>query len=119
MTADYHGPVFATGAYLAQFPDAYVEVEPNAGGLAVEFVVDGVSVGTQNITIGAGLSAYGTGTYGTSTFAGVGRQQIPIDLPLEAEGHTVQLRAAYTGQAAFRWFTYRIGMIPESGVSGL
>lgn len=119
MTADYHGPVFATGAYLAQFTDAYVEVEPNAGAFALEFVVDGVSVGTQNIAIGAGLAGYGTGTYGTSTFAGIGRQQLPLDLPLEAEGHTIQFQATYTGQAPFRWFTYRIGLIPETGVSGL
>ena len=119
MTADYHGPVFATGAYLAQFADAYVEVEPNAGAFTMEFVVDGVSMGSQSIAIGSGLAAYGTGTYGASTFAGVGRQQIPMDLPLEAEGHTIQMKATYTGQAPFRWFAYRIGMLPESGVSGL
>lgn len=119
MVGDYHGPVFATGAYLAQFPDAYVEVEPNAGAFTMEFVVDGVSMGSQSVTIGAGLTAYGTGLYGTATFAGVGRQQLPMDLPLEAEGHTIQMKATYTGSAAFRWFTYRIGLIPESGVSGL
>lgn len=119
MTADYHGPVFATGAYLAQFPDAYVEVEPNEGTFAATFVVDGVSLSTQTIPIGDGLSSYGSAIYGTSTYAGAGRVQVPLDLPLDAEGHTVQLRASYTGSAAFRWFTYRIGMIPESGVSGL
>ena len=119
MVGDYHGPVFATGAYLAQFPDAYVEVEPNSGAFTMEFVVDGVSMGSQTVNIGSGLDAYGTTTYGTGTYAGVGRQQIPMDLPLNAEGHTIQMKATYTGSAAFRWFTYRIGLIPESGVSGL
>lgn len=119
LVGEYHGPVFAAGPYLAQFPDAYVEVEPNSGQFGMEFVIDGVSVGSQTLTIGAGLTAYGTGLYGTGTYAGVGRQQLPMDLPLEAEGHMIQAKATYTGQAPFRWFTYRIGLIPEPGVSGL
>ena len=85
----------------------------------MEFVVDGVSLGSQTLNIGSGLSLYGSMLYGTGTYAGVGRQQLPMDLPLEAEGHTIQAKATYTGQAPFRWFTYRIGLIPEPGVSGL
>lgn len=119
LVADYAGPTFSAGAYLASFVDAFVEVEPNDGSFAVEFVVDDVSMGSQTVPIGAGLARYGTATYGTSRYGGAGRVQKPLMLPLNAEGHTIQVKAVYSGQAAYRWYSYRLGMVPDLAPSGI
>jgi len=119
LTAEYHGPVFPVSPYAARFPEAFLEYEPNAGTFGVEFLVDALSVGSQNVPISGSVDVYGTGLYGTATYAGAGRRQHALTLPLDAEGHTIQLRAIYTGAQAFRWFTYRIGMIPEAALRGL
>jgi hypothetical protein len=119
LVADYHGPVFTAGVYNARFPQAFVEYEPNDGDVAFEVLVDGTSLGAQSVDIGAGLARYGTGTYGTAQYGSVSRMQTPLDLPLEAEGHAIQARVAYTGSAAFRWFGYRLSLVSESDPRGM
>lgn len=119
LTADYEGPAFITGLQVARFLETYGEYEPNAGTLALEWLVDGMSVLSVSINVGSGLSVYGTATYGNSTYAGAGRAPFVDLLPETAEGRSIVLRATYTGQAAFRWFSYAVSMITEAVPRGL
>ena len=113
LVAEYEGPGLTLGVRRGRWIDLRGEYEPNGGTLTVEVVVDGVSVLTRNLTIGSGLSAYGTGTYGTATYAGSGRRQFYTPLPLTADGRTYVQKLQYTGQQAFRLFTYAPGVVPE------
>ena len=118
LSAEYEGPVYATGMHRARLIDVRGEYEPHAGALSIEPLVDGVSQGSQSVTIGAGLSAYGTAVYGTGTYAGVGRRMFYLIQPLAAEGRTLQLKATYSGQEAFRLFTHSFGFVPEVAARG-
>lgn len=114
MSAEYEGPVFATGLHRARLIDVRGEYEPHAGSFNIEPLVDGVSQGSQGVTIGSGLAVYGTAVYGTGTYAGAGRRMWHLMQPLAAEGRTLQIKATYSGQEAFRMFTYAMAFIPES-----
>lgn len=119
MIADYEGSTHATGGYVAQFIEGYVEFQPASGTFALTPYVDGVSKGSQNIAINQGLSQYGTALYGTGTYGSAARQQQPFMHPMSAEGRTYALRARYTGKQQFKWFTYSVTMHPESELSGI
>lgn len=114
MTAEYEGPVFATGIHRARLIDVRGEYEPHAGSFSVEPLVDNVSQGSQGVSIGAGAALYDVALYDSAVYAGSGRRMFHIMQPLAAEGRTLQIKATYTGQEAFRVFTYQLGFVPES-----
>lgn len=113
MTAEYEGPHLSAGLNRARFVDHYGEYEPHAGAFSVEVLVDGQSQGAESFSIGAGLATYGSGLYGTAQYGGAGRKMYHGTLPLAAEGRTAWIKTSYSGQEAFRQFTYAVGMVPE------
>jgi hypothetical protein len=114
MVATYTGPEFAMGGRTTRIVDGAIEFEPHAGTFGVELTVDNRSFGAQNLDISGAAAAYGSAIYGTSTYGGSGRKRTPCTFPLEAEGLTCGITATYTGQEAFRWYTYRLGVVPET-----
>jgi hypothetical protein len=114
ITAEYEGPGLTLGAHRARWVDLRGEYEPHGGTVAVEPVIDGVSQGSQTVNIGAGLSVYGTGTYGSATYAGAGRRQFYLTLPLGADGRTFVLKVQYVGQEQWKLYTYHPGLVPET-----
>lgn len=118
MTAQYEGPGLTLGAYRGRWPDIRGEYEPHAGAASIEPVIDGVSQGVQALSIGAGLSVYGTATYGTGKYGGSGRRQWVKNLPLSADGRSFVLKLTYEGMEQFRMFSYHIGLVPESRSRG-
>jgi len=113
MLAEYEGPGLGLGWNRARALEVRGEYEPHGGALTHETLVDGVSQGQIGIEIGAGLSVYGTGTYGTAPYAGTGRRMFHKMLPVGAEGRTLTERFTYSGQEAFRLFTYAFAIRPE------
>lgn len=118
MVATYTGPTFAMGGRIARIIDGAIEFEPHAGTFGIELKVDNRSMGSQNIDISGGTEVYGDAEYDTATYDGPSRVRKPLVFPLEAEGLTADVTATYTGQEAFRWFTYMLGIVPESTVRG-
>jgi len=118
MTATYEGPGLTLGAYRGRCPDIRGEYEPHSGAASIEPVIDGVSQGVQALSIGSGLSLYGTAVYGTAKYGSAGRRQWVKNLPLSADGRTFVLNLIYTGMEAFRMFSYHIGLVPESRSRG-
>src|SRR3990167_2203573 len=116
MTAEYQGPTLSAGLDRAPFTGPHIEYEPHAGSFTAETVVDGVSQGQIGLSIGAGLSVYGTAVYGTGTYGGSGRRKAYTPLPLGSDGRTVQQNYVYTGQESFALYTYAVGMVPEPNV---
>jgi hypothetical protein len=114
LVAQYEGPGLSLGTHRGRWPDLRLEYEPHAGTLSIEPIIDGVSQGTQDVTIGSGLSVYGTGTYGTATYAGAGRRQAYRMLPLSADGRTFTLKITYAGTDQMRLFSYHAGVVPET-----
>lgn len=114
ITAQYEGPGLTLGAFRGRWVDIRGEYEPNSGSLSVEAIVDGISQGTQSITIGTGLAVYDTAVYDTDAYAGAGRRQFHKMLPLSADGRTCVVKLVYAGQAQFRLFSYHAGINPES-----
>ena len=80
--------------------------------------MDNVSQGTQSVTIGSGMSVYGTGTYGSATYSGAGRRQFYKILPITADGRTFSLRITYTGQEQWKLYNYHVGLVPETKSRG-
>jgi hypothetical protein len=114
MTAEYEGPGLTLGTRRGRWIDVRGEYEPNDGVFTVEVVIDGVSVLTRTLSVGANLALYGTGVYGTATYAGAGRRQFYTALPVHADGRTYVQKLQYIGQRAFRVFTYAPGFVPET-----
>lgn len=75
--------------------------------------MDGVSQGQITLQIGAGLSLYGSGVYGTATYGGSGRRKAYTELPLTAEGRTITQSLNYTGQERMKVFTYGYPLVSE------
>ena len=114
VTAEYEGPSLALGIHRARIIEMHGEYEPNSGNFSIEPVVDGVSQGSYSLSIGAGLSLYGTALYGTGTYGSNARRKWYQIMPLGAEGRTLTLKQTYTGQARFRSFTYSAIVRPET-----
>ena len=114
LTMEYEGPGLTLGTHRARWIDWRMEYEPHAGACSMEAVIDGVSQGTQSVSIGSGLALYGTAVYGTGVYGGSGRRQAYTLLPLKADGRTYVQKLTYTGQEAFRAFSYHLGVRPES-----
>lgn len=117
LVAQYAGPVVAMHPYIVSLIDGYVTLQPNDGSFAVDVIVDGVAMGSQSIDISGAGPILGEAVAGTAVLGGTSRKQRPLRLPLEAEGQTFQIEATYTGQAAFRWFGYGLGLVPEPDIS--
>ena len=118
MVATYTGPTFAMGGRVARVVDGAVEFEPHGGVFGIELLIDNKSFGSQNVTIAGVQALYGTAAYGVDTYGGAGRLRTPIMFPLEAEGLTAAITATYTGQEAFRWFSYMLNIVPETQARG-
>jgi hypothetical protein len=114
LTAEYEGPGLTFGNRVGRWNDLRGEYEPHGGTFSVEAVVDGKSQGARTVNIGAGQAVYGTAIYGTATYAGAGRRQFFTNLPISAEGRTYVQKATYTGQEAFKWFGFSVGLVPET-----
>lgn len=112
LVGSYTGPTFAMGGYITRMVDGSVEFEPHGGTFGIELFVDNRSLGSQNIDISGTSDVYGTAIYGTDTYGAQNRVRKPLMFPLEAEGLTAEISATYTGQEAFRWFVYRLGVVP-------
>ncbi len=108
------GPTFAMGGYQARVVDGSVEFEPHSGTFGIELTVDSVRLGSQTIDIGGSSAVYDTALYDTATYNAQNRVRKPLDFPLEAEGLTADLTWTYTGQEAFTFFAYRLGLVPEA-----
>ena len=114
LTATYEGPGLTLGQYRGRWVDLRVQYEPNVGTLTETAVIDGVSMPSQNLSIGTGLAVYGTGLYGTAVYAGAGRRQAYVMHPLEAQGRTYVQQLVYSGQAKFKIYSYAPGLVPET-----
>jgi hypothetical protein len=114
LVAEYEGAGLTLGTRRGRWIDVRGEYEPNAGTFSVETLIDGASQGSKTIVIGATLSRYGSGTYGTSRYGGLSRRQFVVMLPLTAEGRTYVQKALYTGQQSFTWYGYTPGLVPEA-----
>lgn len=119
MLCDYEGSSHATGGYVTQFNEGYVEFQPAAGTFSITPYVDAASKGSQNISIGSSLSVYGTALYGTGVYGSAARDQKPFVLPMSCEGRTFAFRAKYTGKRQFKLYTYAVELVPESAMSGV
>ena len=113
MTAEYNGPTLSAGLHRARFVDLHTEYEPRGGDFSAETVVDGQSMGSIPMEIGAGIATWGTLIYGTSVYGGAGRKKAYTPLPLDSDGRNVQQNYVYVGQESFALFNYAIGMVPE------
>lgn len=119
MVADYEGPTLSRGFLMTHFYDLWGEYQPAGGSFAVEAFVDGKSLGSQTVDIGAGLAKYGTAVYGTDVYAGADRKMFAKMLPLSAEGRSLKLKAKYTGKDQYRWFTYGASLLQEPVPRGI
>lgn len=114
LTAEYEGPGLTLGPHFGRWNDLRLEYEPHGGTFGVEPLVDGVTFGSQSVTIAGGGAEYGSAEYGVDDYGGsVSRKQAYVMLPLGAEGRTFVLKAVYTGSEAFRLFSYHVGLTPE------
>jgi hypothetical protein len=113
LVATYTGPTFAMGGLITRIVDGSVEFEPHGGTFGIELAVDSRSVGSQTIDIQGDTALYDVSLYDVAVYDGIGRRRAPLHFPLEAEGLTAEITATYTGQEAFRFFLYRLGLVPE------
>lgn len=116
FTSEYEGPHLSLGLHRARLINVRGEYEPHAGAFTIEPVLDEVSQGSQSVGIGVGIALYGTAVYGTATYGGAGRRMFHLMQPLAAEGRTAWVKAIYSGQEAFKFFTYSLEIVPESAV---
>jgi hypothetical protein len=114
QSAEYEGPGLTLGAFRGRWIDVRLEYEPHGGALTAQGVVDGVTLPSQSVTIGAGLAAYASAVYGTGRYGGAGRRQAYIPLPLNADGRTYVQKLTYAGTEKFRLYSYHPGIVPES-----
>ena len=113
LVAEYESSAFTLGFVVARWVAIYGEYKPTSGLFAVEALVDGVSQGSQTISLVGAGTTYGSATYGSFVYGGKLRSMFVILLPLTAEGRTLSIRARYTGQAPFQLYTYAIEVVPE------
>ncbi len=113
MTCDYEGPTFTTSLQMARFVELYGEFQPTSGTFGLDVLVDGLTVSTPTVAITGNLSLYGSGVYGTATYAGAGRRPFVKMLPLRAEGRSIYVKATYAGQSRFRWYSYAVSVVTE------
>lgn len=113
LTAQYEGPGLTLGPIKGRWIDLRGEYEPHGGALTEQAVIDGMSMPSNSITIGSGLSVYGTALYGTGTYGGSGRRQWYLPRPLSAQGRTYVQKFTYSGQEQLRIFSYHVGLVNE------
>jgi hypothetical protein len=117
MVAEYEGPALPFGLHQTRAIGVHVEHETHSGTFAIDVVADGTPTGAISLNIGAGLFPYGTAsaTYGTASrlYGGATRAKAYTELPISASGRALVLKTVYTGQEAFRHFTYAFEVVPE------
>jgi hypothetical protein len=119
MVCVYEGPaLLAAPRRWTRFIDLFGEYGPAIGSFSIEVRVDDQSMTTLSFPIGAAISVYTASLYGVAPYGGRLRRNLTSMLPLTCEGLTLTLRATYTGQAVFRWFTYAVGHRPEPQLRG-
>lgn len=119
MVATYLGPDFAFSGRIARVTSGAVEFEPHAGTFGIELQMDNRGFGSQNVNINGTTAVFGTAVFGTSVFGGPSRIRRPLMFPLGAEGLSANITGTYTGQESFKWFTYKLGIMPESVERGI
>ena len=120
LTAEYEGAALTLGPYIGRWIDVRGQYEPHAGNWSINPIVDGVSQGTMGIPMTVSGATYGSGLYGTAVYGGgINRKQFYKMLPLAAMGRTFVLKGTYTGKEQFRFFTYHVGLVPETKSRGL
>jgi hypothetical protein len=113
LVAEYTSATFSLGFLVARWVAVYGEYRPADGLFAIEAVIDGVSQGSVTVDTTGSQARYGTAVYGTDRYGGVERSMFCVMLPLTAEGRSFTLKARYTGQAAFQFYTYALDVVPE------
>lgn len=119
LIGSYTGPTFAMGGFITRVIDGSVEFEPHNGTFGIELQMDNRSFGSQNVNISGLAAVYDVATYDTDVYDAQNRLREPFDFPLEAEGLTATIVGTYTGKEAFRWFAYRLGLVPEASPRGM
>lgn len=119
MVCDGEGSTHATGGYIAQFTEGFLEFQPANGSMAITPYVDGASKGSQAITINEDLSLVGSAIVGTSVIGSTARRLKPFVLPMSCEGRTLAFRYRYTGSTVFRWYAYMCNLTPETALTGI
>lgn len=115
VTCEYEGPGLTLGTFRGRWVDARVEYEPNGGAFSIEPVIDGVTKGSKSLQIAGGGAEYGDAEYGVDDYGGgVSRKQAFTMFPLSADGRTCVLKMVYVGQAAFKVYSYHLGLVPET-----
>lgn len=118
LVATYTGATFAMGGVVARMIDGSVEFEPHGGTFSLALAVDSLTVGSQTIDISGTSAVYDVALYDVATYDAQNRIRKPLAFPLEAEGLTADLTATYTGQEAFKWFVYRVRVLPNADQLG-
>ena len=119
LNAEYEGPSFPTGMYVARVMNLFTEYSSASGTLGATVRVDGQEVFSGNVDIGSGLSVIGTATIGSSTIGGPDRAMFPIQLPLDAEGRSASVTYTYHGQATPIIYDYAFEIQPEPAIRGI
>lgn len=114
LVGTYTGATFAMGGSVARIIDGSVEFEPHGGTFGIELQVDSIGLGSQTIDISGTSARYDLSLYDVATYDAQNRIRKPLAFPLEAEGLTAEITATYTGQEAFKWFVYRLRLLPET-----
>jgi hypothetical protein len=120
MVCEYEGAALAPAEFrVCRYLHLIGEVQQADGTFGLEVYADDALVSSHTADIGSALSVYGVATYGSGLYGSGTRRYFTFELPLTAEGRSVQVRARYTGQGFFKWFTYGIGFRPEPQFRGI
>jgi hypothetical protein len=118
MVCDYEGATFTFGGRTMQVTETFIECEPHSGNLGCEVLIDGASLGAQNVDLSGGFSVYGTDVYGTAHYGGANRVMRTLVWDLN-DGNTLTTRLRYTGQETMKVYTYQHGVMPEMAMNGV
>ncbi len=116
MTMQYQGYMLPLGIQNGRVVESYLEYRPALQtSFSLSLVMDGMTFGPQSLSVvGAVSSVWGTFKWGTGAWGGgATRTMLPIIWPLEAEGHSAQLRMKYIGQGSPKFYTYGHNVVEE------
>lgn len=121
MTMQYQGYMLPLGIQFGRIIETYFEYKPDTqSSLSVSLVVDGKTYTQAASIVGVSTSVYGTAKYGTATYGGgATRTTMPLVWPLDADGHSAQIRLTYKGQGSPKFYTYGHNIIEEPLPRGL
>lgn len=114
LTWQYQGSMLPFGLRVGRVIDSYLEFLPSSQtSFQASLVVDGKTY-SQNASIVGTTSLYGVAHYGVDRYGGGStRLMLPLMWPLEAEGHSAQLRLKYIGKGSPKFYTYGHNVFQE------